>query len=139
QDRILFPDCGIYIGSGLGPIGNNIETQKQLIRDATIPKPFNFINTLGASAGFYVAKNLNLNGQNYFISRRRGSLQAVLSAATTDLSLGIIRQALAGVVEEVTLPVSEHRLRQGLRNDVTVAEGSHWFLLQTGAGLCTEN
>ncbi len=130
QDRILSPDCGIYIGSGLGPIGNNIETQQQLIRDGEIPKPFNFINTLGASACFYVAKNLSLNGQNYFISRRRGSLQAVLSAATVDLSLRTIRQALVGVVEEVVFPVSEHRLRQGLRDDVALAEGSHWFLLQ---------
>ena len=45
--RKLRPDCGIYLGSGLGPIGNNIVTQEQLIRDAEIPKPFNFINTLG--------------------------------------------------------------------------------------------
>lgn len=131
----LDPDCGLYLGSGLGPIGSNIETQKQLVRDLEIPKPFNFINTLGASAGFYVARNLGLSGQNHFISRRHASLCALLHLAATDLDLGITRQALVGVVEEVTLPLQEHRLRQGLQADVLVAEGSHWlFLQQDGFG-----
>ena len=132
--RKLRPDCGIYLGSGLGPIGNNIVTQEQLIRDAEIPKPFNFINTLGSSAGFYVARNLGLQGQNFFISRRGASLQAVLSAAMADMLLGFVTQALVGVVEEVALPLDAHRLRQHLSQDILLAEGSHWLLLQSGAG-----
>lgn len=129
----LRPDCGIYLGSGLGPIGNNIVTQEQLIRDSEIPKPFNFINTLGSSAGFYVAKNLGLQGQTFFISRRGASLQAVLSVAMADMLLGLVTQALVGVVEEVALPLGAHRLRQHLPENVTLAEGSHWLLLQSGA------
>ncbi len=132
--RTLQPDCGIYLGSGLGPIGNNILTQQQLIRDAEIPKPVNFVNTLGSSAGFYVARNLGLRGQNFFISRRGASLQAVLGAAMADLTHGVVGQALVGVVEEVTLPLGEHRLRQHLPEDRTLAEGSHWFVLQPGTG-----
>lgn len=131
--RNLRPDCGIYLGSGLGPIGNNIVTQEQLIRDLEIPKPFNFINTLGSSAGFYVARNLGLQGQNFFISRRGASLQAVLSAAMADMLLGFVTQALVGVVEEVALPLDAHRLRQHLSQDILLAEGSHWLLLQSGA------
>ena len=131
--QTLRPDAGIYLGSGLGPIGNNVVTQEQLIRDAEIPKPFNFINTLGSSAGFYIAKNLGLRGQNFFISRRGASLQAVLSVAMADMALGIVSQALVGVVEEVTLPLREQRLRQHLPANLTLAEGSHWFLLQPGA------
>ena len=132
--RTLQPDCGIYLGSGLGPIGNNILTQQQLIRDAEIPKPVNFVNTLGSSAGFHVARNLGLRGQNFFISRRGASLQAVLSAAIADLTCGVVGQALLGVVEEVALPLAEHRLRQHLPGDLTLAEGSHWLLLQPGTG-----
>ncbi|MHB8405873.1 MAG: hypothetical protein ACYDCJ_10665 [Gammaproteobacteria bacterium] len=132
--RKLRPDCGIYLGSGLGPVGNNIVTQEQLIRDSEIPKPFNFINTLGSSAGFYVARNLGLQGQNFFISRRGASLQAVLSAAMADMFLGFVTQALVGVVEEVALPLGAHRLRQHLPQDILLAEGSHWLLLQSGAG-----
>lgn len=132
--RHIAPDCGLYLGSGLGPMGNNIDTQQQLIRDRLIPKPFNFINTLGNSAGYYVAKNLGLSGQNLFISRRRASFAAVLEAAWVDLECGATRQALLGVVEEVTLPLAEHRRRQDLPADIAVAEGSHWLLLEADAG-----
>lgn len=131
--HMLRTDCGLYLGSGLGPMGNNISTQEQLIRDRLIPKPFNFINTLGNSAGYYVAKNLELSGQNLFISRRGASFQAVLDAAWVDLESGASSQALVGVVEEVTLPLTEHRLRQALPADAAVAEGSHWLLLEKDA------
>ncbi|HVC28807.1 MAG TPA: beta-ketoacyl synthase N-terminal-like domain-containing protein [Gammaproteobacteria bacterium] len=124
--------CGVYLGSGLGPIGNNIVTQQQLIRDREIPKPFNFINTLGTSAGFYIARNLGLRGQNIFISRRSASLEAVLSIAIADLMLGAVGQALVGVVEEATLPLAAHRQRQGLVEALPLSEGSHWLLLEAG-------
>jgi Beta-ketoacyl synthase, N-terminal domain len=127
----LQPDCGLYLGSGLGPIGNNIVTQQQLIRDREIPKPFNFINTLGSSAGFYVAKNLGLNGQNLFISRRGASLEAVLNLAMADLLLGVVTQALVGVVEEVVPPLATHRQRQDLPENQALVEGSHWLLLES--------
>ena len=131
--RMLEPGCGLYLGSGLGPMGNNIDTQQQLIRDRLIPKPFNFINTLGNSAGYYIAKNLGLSGQNLFISRRGASFQAVLDAALVDMECGAVRQALVGVVEEATLPLAQHRRRQGLATDTPVAEGSHWLLLEKDA------
>jgi hypothetical protein len=112
-----------------------IATQQQLIRDRELPKPFNFINTLGNSAGYYVAKNLGLHGQNLFISRRGASLQALLSVAVADLRAGVLSQALVGVVEEATLPLTEHRRRQGLVEDRPVAEGSHWLLLEKDAAM----
>lgn len=132
--QTLQADCAVYISSGLGPIGNNIVIQKHLIHDCEIPKPFNFINTLGSAAGYYVARNLGLNGQNLFISRRGASLQAALSMAMADMTLGIVSQALVGSVEEAVLPLGEHRQRQGLADDAPVVEGSHWLLLQADAG-----
>jgi hypothetical protein len=131
--KTLASDCGLYLGSGFGPMSNNIATQEQLVRDRLTPKPFNFINTLGNSAGYYVAKNLGLRGQNLFISRQGASFQAVLAAAVTDLEAGVLSEALVGVVEEVTLPVTAYRRRQGLAADAPVAEGSHWLLLQSSA------
>ncbi|MFI4967112.1 MAG: beta-ketoacyl synthase N-terminal-like domain-containing protein [Gammaproteobacteria bacterium] len=132
-ERQLAPDCGLYMGSGLGPMTGNIATQEQLIRDRELPKPFNFINTLGNSAGYYVAKNLGLTGQNLFVSRRGASFEAALMAAWLDLGAGVVSQALVGVVEEATLPLAEHRRRQGLAADMPVAEGSHWLLLEKDA------
>lgn len=131
--QALRPDCGIYLGSGIGPMGSNIATQEQLIRAREIPRPFDFINTLGGSAGYYIARNLGCRGQNFFISRRGASLQALLDAVLADMELGLVTQALVGSVEEVTLPLAAHRQRQGLAAGTPVAEGSHWLLLQTQA------
>lgn len=129
----LAPDCGLYLGSGLGPMVNNIACQEQITRDRELPMPFDFINTLGNSAGYYVAKNLGLSGQNLFISRRGASFEAVLAAALVDIETGALHQALVGVVEEATTPFAEHRRRQGLAPDSAVAEGSHWLLLEKDA------
>lgn len=133
RDRALRPDCAIYLGSGHGPIGNNVVTQQQLIRNARTPKPVNFINTLGTSAGFHVARNLNIHGQNHFLSRLGGSFEAALTAAVADMTLGVVKQALVGVVEEVVTPLPEHRQRQRLPQNLPIAEGSHWLLLDTDA------
>ena len=133
RGRALAPDCGLYLGSGMGPMVGNIACQEQLIRDRELPMPFDFINTLGNSAGYYVAKNLGLGGQNQFISRRGASFAAVLTAALVDLECGAVSQALLGVVEEAPAPVAEHRRRQGLAADAAVAEGSHWLLLERDA------
>jgi hypothetical protein len=119
-DRSLRQDCALYLGSGFGPIGSNIATQEQMFRDHETPSPYHFVNTLGSSAGFHVAKNLGLDGQNLFISRRGDSFMA--------------SQALVGVVEEVNLPLKDHRRRRGLPPEALVAEASHWLLLEAGGG-----
>ena len=130
QGRQLKPDCGLYLGSGFGPKGSNVAVQQQLLRDRECPKPFDFMNILGASAGFHVARNLGLTGPNVFISRRGASLEAALAVAQADMQLGIVSQALLGVVEEVTLPLDQHRQRHEWHADTPVAEGSHWLLLE---------
>ncbi|HEV2111507.1 MAG TPA: beta-ketoacyl synthase N-terminal-like domain-containing protein, partial [Gammaproteobacteria bacterium] len=127
RGRELKPGCGIYLGSGFGPMASNLAVQEQMLRDRELPKPFDFMNILGASAGFHVAKNLGLKGQNLFISRRGASLEAALTLAQADLMLGVVSQALVGVVEEATLPLAQHRQRQGVPADTPVAEGSHWL------------
>lgn len=132
--RELADDCGLYLSSGVGPVGSNTQVQEQLCRDHLLPKPFHFVNTLGSAAGHYVAKNLGLRGQNLFISRRGDAFQAALSVACADLQLGVVSQALVGAVEECTLPLEDHRRRQGLAGDVALAEGSHWILVGRGAG-----
>lgn len=130
KGRTLAPDCGLYISSGIGPVGNNIVVQETLWKQRKIPMPFNFVNTLGSSSGYYVAKNLGLSGQSLFVSRRGGSFEAALDCAAADLECGAVSQALVGVVEECTLPLAHHRQRQELAEHVKLAEGSHWLLLE---------
>ncbi|HTF90836.1 MAG TPA: hypothetical protein VK843_20620 [Planctomycetota bacterium] len=129
----LREDCGLYLSSGIGPVGSNVQVQEQLCRDHVLPKPFNFVNTLGSAAGHHVAKNLGINGQNLFISRRGGAFRAALTVAAADLEAGIVSQALVGAVEELTLPIEEHRRRLAVGLDVKLAEGSHWIVIERGA------
>jgi hypothetical protein len=131
--RRLDADCFLYLGSGVGPEGNNIVVQEQICRDHLLPRPFNFVNTLGASATFYVAKDLGLNGQSWWAARRGASLEALLELAFADLELGLCSQALVGVVEECPAPYEDHRRRVGAPADAVLAEGSHWLLLDARA------
>lgn len=126
----LRPDCGIYLGSTHGPLASNIRVQQQMLRDRCLPKPFDFVNTLGSIAGFYVADNLQLSGPSLFVSRQTRCLEAVLEIALTDLAVGAVRQALVGVVEEAPSPLADQRQRLRVANAATpLGEGSHWMLL----------
>ena len=130
--------AGIYIGSGFAGIATTVAVQQQLFGGGLIPKPANFINTLSNSAGYYVARNLRLQGQNYFVSRGSASLVAALQMAAMDIEAGIVSQAMVGVVDECDPRLDWHRRRQGLADDAPLAEGSHWFLLQPG-GLASKS
>lgn len=129
QGKELRPDCGLYLGSTHGPLTSNIRIQEQMLRERELPKPFDFVNTLGSIAGFYVADNLQLSGPSLFVSRYGRSLEAALEIALTDLAVGAVEQALVGVVEEAPLPLGEQRLRLQVDAGVTLGEGSHWMLL----------
>ncbi|HXB96625.1 MAG TPA: hypothetical protein VNZ54_01145 [bacterium] len=137
-ERILDPTCALYLGSGVGPEGNNILVQEQICRDHLLPRPFNFVNTLGSAATFFVSKDRAMDGQGWWTSRRGASLEAVLELALNDLELGVCEQALVGIVEECPAPYEDHRKRVGAAPGQALAEGSHWLLLQgepkAGAG-----
>ena len=121
---------GLYIGSRFAAVCNTIKVQEQMFVHGQIPKPANFINTLSNSAGYYVARNLNLQGKNIFVSRANASLEAVLELARLDLQNGTVEQALIGVVDEGVPVQADHCQRMGIPGDTALAEGSHWFLLR---------
>ncbi|MBV1888905.1 MAG: hypothetical protein KUG67_01510, partial [Proteobacteria bacterium] len=126
---MLNRNTGLYIGSRFAAICNTIQVQEQMFVKKQIPRPANFINTLSNSAGYYVARNFQLEGKNLFVSRGNASLEAALQLASLDLLSGRVEQALVGVVDEGVLPVADHCLRLGVPTDTALAEGSHWFLL----------
>ncbi len=132
--KTLAPDCGLYISSGIGPIGSNVVVQDAVSRDAKLPMPFNFVNTLGSSAGYYVGKNLGLSGESTFVSRRGSAFAAALACAAADLSAGVVSQALVGAIEECLLPVDRFHTLAGLPADAVAAEGSHWLLVGDSDG-----
>lgn len=127
--RSLPAGCGIYLGSGLGTVGSTSVLQEQIFRFGVLPKPAEFINTLSNTAGFYVARNLGLDGQCLFATRDYTSFEAVVELATVDLDAGRVPAALVGVVDECTLPLEQHARRLHREHAPVLAEGSHWLLL----------
>ncbi len=131
--KTLALDCGLYISSGIGPIGSNVVVRDAVSRDGRLPMPFDFVNTLGSSAGYYVGKNLGLTGESIFVSRRASAFGAALACAAADIASGVVSQALVGAIEECVLPVARFRELVGLSADAVAAEGSHWLLLASDA------
>ncbi len=129
QGQNLDSQTGLYIGSRFAAICNTIKVQEQMFMQGQIPKPANFINTLSNSAGYYVARNLGLEGKNIFVSRANASLEAALQLAQIDLQAGIIDQALIGVVDEGVPGQAAHCQRMDIPQHSSLGEGSHWFLV----------
>jgi hypothetical protein len=136
--RSLVSDCALYLGSGTGPLGSNVQVQDAIEKHGRHPMPFAFMNTLGSSACFHVARELGMSGEAVLISRGRGSFSAALQCAMADLEAGVSSQLLVGAVEECVLPMSYHHALLRHPPYVTGAEGSHWVLLeQREDRLCT--
>lgn len=130
---LLDPRTGLYLGSRFASISNTIGVHTQMIGHGQVPKPANFINTLSNSAGFYVGKNLQLDGKNLFVSRIDASTEAVLQIAQLDLYARQVDSVLVGIVDEAPHPLSDHRRRLGVSADTPLAEASHWFLIRRAA------
>jgi hypothetical protein len=102
---------------------------RQLYERGLTPAPFDFINTVGSSTCFHVAKSFGLTGRSLFVTRRHAPLESALRIAAIDMAEGGVRTALVGSAEMCTTPLSAHRARIGVDAETAVGEGSHWFLL----------
>lgn len=133
RQATLARDCGLYLSSGVGPLGSNVLVQDAIHRDSRMPMPFSFVNTLGSSACYHVVKELDLTSEAVMVARGGASFSTALLCAYADLASGIVSQVLVGAVEECVLPPERHRALLRFDDDVAVAEGSHWLLLELDA------
>lgn len=134
RPRVLPRECGLYLSSGVGPITSNVLVQDAIHRDSRMPMPFSFVNTLGSSACYHVAKELDILGEAVMVASGGASFSSALMCAHADLESGIVSQVLVGAVEECVLPAEKYRSLLRLSDDVSVAEGTHWVLLERAGG-----
>jgi hypothetical protein len=120
-------DTGVYFASARGDLELTLEIMTQLFRDAQVPKPLNFVNTVSNAACFYLAQHFALQARSNFVCNRYFAFESVLQLATLDLSLGTVTSALIGSVDIATLPLAEHHQRLQLPANTTMGEGSHWL------------
>lgn len=90
----LVSNCGIYLATDY-PSG---DTMNGLLNSVCIqklqPKPFEFVNSVSNAAGFYLAKQLDVQGPNLFISAGNQVWQQLLQLAYCDFQAENCQQAL---------------------------------------------
>ena len=134
RKHTLKRDCGLYLSSGVGPIGSNVLVQDAIHRDSRMPMPFSFVNTLGSSACYHVVKELDIMGEAVMVARGGASFSTALTCAYADLASGVVSQVLVGAVEECVLPGERHKALLRLAPTSAAAEGTHWMLLERDEG-----
>jgi len=133
RERNLPAETGLYLASQNSAIGSVVKSMECIFSERHPPNPFDFVNTLGNSACFYVAQLLKLSGKSVVLSREGFSFEAGLYHALLDLESGQVQTALVGCVDEALLPLSTHRVRIASGADapgeVPIGENSSWLLL----------
>lgn len=86
-------NCGLYVAS-LNPDVNTIEDiLTGLVIEQSPPKPFQFVNSVSNALGFYLAKELKLDGPSVFIGSNDKVWQNLINLANQDFNQGM-QQAL---------------------------------------------
>ena len=132
--RTLPPSTAIYLTSGRGDLQTTLEILVEICRDGHQPAPYAFINSVGNSACFHIAKTFGLSGPSQLVTRLVSPLAAAAQLARLDMTEGCVSTALVGTVDMCTFPLEEHRERVGMPSGATAGEGSHWLLLDAGNG-----
>lgn len=133
QERSLPAETGLFLASQNSAIGSVVTVMESIFDEHYPPKPFDFVNTLGNSACFYVAQLLGLSGKSIVLSREGFSFEAGLQHALLDLHSGQLQTALVGCVDEALLPLPSHRERITCDTEMLIegplGENSSWLLL----------
>ncbi|MDN3517107.1 hypothetical protein QWY84_05745 [Aquisalimonas lutea] len=123
------PETGLYMVSSHGDVGDSATMLETLYRGHQPPMPFDFINVSSNMAGFYVARELGLDGPNMMLARGTDSLVAALELLGDDAAHAPF---LVGAVEAASWPPEVHRRRLQVAAGTPLAEASCWLWLDPG-------
>lgn len=103
----LRPDCGLYAASVI-PDAANMKTMLEAVCLAgTPPKPFQFVNSVSNAIGFYLARELGLEGPNLFIGANDRVWDNLIRLASPDLAAGLSQALLINCDNQNAAPVVE--------------------------------
>ncbi|QJD60364.1 hypothetical protein HG264_16525 [Pseudomonas sp. gcc21] len=129
--RQLPADTGVYLSTNSGAISTPSATMRHIQQQGELPKPLHFVNTLSNSAGYYLTRLLQLNGNAVMVSDSDTSFEAALLHAGMDLLAGRVSTALVGAFDDIAMPIAQQLERMHAPADTaSVYEGSHWLLLE---------
>ncbi len=120
-------DAAVYLTTELGGIDAVATALDEIYKGHSLPKPFNFINTMSNTATFYLARNLGIRGRSITVSSRDLSFERGLELLKLDFTMGTVKSALLGSVDETLLSqrTREEHTPRGRR----VLDGSAWFYI----------
>ncbi|MBP7738380.1 MAG: hypothetical protein KA369_20565 [Spirochaetes bacterium] len=128
HNRDFDKSIAVFIATENGNLGDTENVLRQMYRENSFPKPFNFINTMSNTASFYVAQSLKSLGRSITVSSKNVSFERALELAMVDFDLGHVSEALVGGVDEAVIS-REHFVKKYDRSyhDVKLVEGSSWL------------
>lgn len=133
--RPLPADTGVYLSTNSGAISTPSATMRHIQQQGELPKPLHFVNTLSNSAGYYLTRLLQLNGNTVMVSDSETSFEAALLHAGMDLLAGRISVALVGAFDDIAMPMAQQLERMHApAGTASLYEGSHWLLLERDRG-----
>jgi len=91
--HLLSSSCGLYVATVYPDEKNMRELLEAVCIEKTPPKPFQFVNSVSNSVGFYLAKELQLEGPNLFIGSNNNVWSNLTMLANLDLDQSL-EQAL---------------------------------------------
>ena len=120
----------LLLATNCGTASTSVPIFDAILNHNTQPKPFQFVNSLGNSACFFLARTLGLNGAAHVVSKGELSYEACLQHAFLHVNGGM--PILLGGTDEAPLPIADQLVRVNARAEQTRCyEGSHWLLLST--------
>jgi len=129
--KAIKTDTAVYLTTENGNLGDTETVLDQIFHKHEFPMPYNFINTMSNTASFYVAQSFDILGRNITFSSKQLSFERGLELLRSDLSAGVVKEALFGGVDEVSFSKSQFETKFNRPySDFEMIEGSCWLLIK---------
>lgn len=126
----LDPNSHVYFGTGLGEVQKTMSIFKQTLdSEGDAVSPYSFINSIGSTTSFYIAKTAGLKSRSITACQDELSFEWALKLACNAIEDKDTNSAMAGGADEFSVPHKEHRRRLLLDDEQIMGEGSGWLYL----------
>lgn len=125
----LSANAGIVLATAVGTLSTAVDMMKKIGVEKQPPKPFQFVNSLGNSACYSLARHLKISGPSIAVSHEHASFESGLAHAELMMSDTSVPQIMLGGLDEVPLPVADNLRRHNVDGSdySTCSDGAHWL------------
>lgn len=129
EQQVLDKNTALFMVSGQGNLSVFNRLCQQRYVENMPPKPVDFINSLSNTAGFYIAKYLELESKNLNLAQQGFVVENALLLADANLKTKQEKCILLGGVDEKVDASNSPHDYLDLPLNTQLGEGSNWMLL----------